>query len=123
VARARRLLQGLGKKLASPSDPGIARIRRKAVYTGGGCMCCTWRPGGRWHGRQRRREVAGADRATAVSPRARGHALAGTRGHGPLWATGKRPCHFSDFFKIFHLPNFEIQNRDLLDVQNSLNVS
>jgi hypothetical protein len=29
---------------------------------------------------------------------------------GPL---ASRPCHFSDFlFKIFHLPNFQIQNSD-----------
>jgi hypothetical protein len=39
---------------------------------------------------QRRREVAGGGRATAASPCARGRALAGTRGHGPVWAASKR---------------------------------
>jgi hypothetical protein len=37
-------------------------------------------------GRQHRREVAGGDQATAVSPRACGCGPAGTRGHGPSWA-------------------------------------
>jgi hypothetical protein len=31
------------------------------------------------------------------------------------------PRHFSDFFKIFNLPKFEIQISDLPDVQNSPN--
>jgi hypothetical protein len=60
-------------------------------------------------GRQRRREVAGSDQATTVSPRTRGHALAGTRGHGPAWAAGKRPCHFSIFsrFSMFQILKFK----------------
>jgi hypothetical protein len=45
-----------------------------------------------------------------------GHAAFGRR--GPL-ASG--PCCFSDFFKIFHLLNFEIENNDLPHVQNSPN--
>jgi hypothetical protein len=52
-----------------------------------------------------------------VSPRV----LAGTRSLGPSWVAGKRACRFSDFLKIFHLPNFEILNSDLPDVQNSPN--
>jgi hypothetical protein len=67
-------------------------------------------------GRQRRGEVAGGDQATTVSPRTRGHALAGTRGHGPAWAAGKRALPLFYFFKIFHVPNFEIQNSDPFDV-------
>jgi hypothetical protein len=38
-----------------------------------------------------------------VSPLGRGHALAGTRGHVPSWAAGKRACHFSDFFSRFSI--------------------
>jgi hypothetical protein len=64
-------------------------------------------------GRQRRREVVGGDRATVVSPRARGRALAETRSLGPL-ASG--PCHFSDFFKILKHPHFDIRIGDLPDV-------
>jgi hypothetical protein len=41
-------------------------------------------------GQQHWREVAGGDRATVASPRARGRALARTRGHGPSWAASKR---------------------------------
>jgi hypothetical protein len=55
-------------------------------------------------------------RRTHVGMRCPGHAAMGRR--GPL-VSG--PCHFSNFLKIFHLPNFEIQNSDLPDVQNSLN--
>jgi hypothetical protein len=41
-------------------------------------------------GQQRRCEVAGGDQATTVPPHTRGCVLAGTHGHEPLWATGKR---------------------------------
>jgi hypothetical protein len=51
-------------------------------------------------GRQRRREVAGGDRASVVSPRTRGHALVGTHDHGPSWATGKRALPLFFFLKI-----------------------
>jgi hypothetical protein len=51
-------------------------------------------------GRQRRRELAGGDRATVVSPCTRGQALAGTHGHGPSWATGKRALLLIFFLKI-----------------------
>jgi hypothetical protein len=52
-------------------------------------------------GRQRRREVLDGDRATAVSPRARGRTLAGARDHGPSWAASKRalPLNFSKISK------------------------
>jgi hypothetical protein len=39
---------------------------------------------------RRRREVASGGRASAASPQACGHVLAGTCGHGPAWAAGKR---------------------------------
>jgi hypothetical protein len=54
--------------------------------------CCRMRVGVRW-------------------PR---HAALGPR--GPLASGSYR---FSEFFKILHLPNFEIQNSDLSNVQNS----
>jgi hypothetical protein len=60
------------------------------------------------NGRQCRREVAGGDRATAVSPLTR----------GPL---ASEPCHFSEFFKIFKLPHFDIRIGDLPNVKTSSN--
>jgi hypothetical protein len=66
---------------------------------------------------QCQREVVGGGRATAASPRTRvgvhwpGHAAMGRRG----------PDHFSDFFTIFHPPNFKIQNSYISNVQNSPN--
>jgi hypothetical protein len=55
-------------------------------------------------------------RRTSVGTCWPGHAAMGRR--GPL-ASG--PCHFSDFFMIFHLQNFEIQNGDFPAVYNSQN--
>jgi hypothetical protein len=90
-------------------------------------MAHTWRR--RLHGLHVERTWRAADRVgarwravtkppwhhhTHVGARWPGHAAMGR--HGPL-ASG--PCHFSDFLKIFHLPNFEIQNSDLLNVKNS----
>jgi hypothetical protein len=41
-------------------------------------------------------------------------------GHGLAWATSKRALRtLLIFFKIFHLPNFKIQNNDLSYVKNS----
>jgi hypothetical protein len=54
-------------------------------------------------------EVADGDRATAVSPRARGHALAGTRGLGPSWAAGKRALPL-----IFLFQNFKISTNFII---------
>jgi hypothetical protein len=56
----------------------------------------------RWRvvGRQRRREVVGGDQANMALPHVRGHALAGTRGHAPLWAAGKRTLPLKLFFKL-----------------------
>jgi hypothetical protein len=51
-------------------------------------------------GRQRRREVVGGDQANMALPHVRGHALAGTRGHVPLWAAGKRTLPLKLFFKL-----------------------
>jgi hypothetical protein len=51
-----------------------------------------------------------------VGTRWPGHAALGRR--GPL---ASEPCHFSEFFKIFKHPNFEILNGDLPDVQISQN--
>jgi hypothetical protein len=70
-------------------------------------------------GRQCRREVVGGDRAPQchhldVGMRWLGHEAMCRR--GPL---ASEPAIFLIFFKIFHLPNIEIQNSDLPDVQSS----
>jgi hypothetical protein len=66
-------------------------------------------------------EVAGGERATAVSPHMRGRVIAGTRGHGPSWASRKQalPLNFVLNFKIN--TNFVIQVGDIPDVQTSPN--
>jgi hypothetical protein len=51
-------------------------------------------------GRQRRCELAGSGRATTVSSHTRGRVLAGTRGHGPSWAAGKRALPLKLFPKF-----------------------
>jgi hypothetical protein len=38
---------------------------------------------------------------------------------GPRGPPASGSYRFSEFFKILHLPNFEIQNSDLSNVQNS----
>jgi hypothetical protein len=59
-------------------------------------------------GRQRRREVAGGDRATTLSPRAREFALAGHAALGRRGPLASGPRRFSEFFKIFKHPQFDI---------------
>jgi hypothetical protein len=72
----------------------------------------TWRAADRAGARWRAVTKPPWHHHTHVGARWLGHAAMGR--HGPL-ASG--PCHFSDFLKIFHLPNFEIQNSDLLNVK------
>jgi hypothetical protein len=111
--RVRGGVQGLG--VVATRDKGAAHTwRRRRLH--GLCVKRRWRAVDRTDARWRAVIEPPWCHRVCVGSRWPGHAALGR--HGPL-ASG--PCRFSEFFKIFKHPHFDIRIGDLPDVQTLLN--